>query len=182
MQLPRPLILLLLTFGLQVGAINFPYESRQLTDQDIGTWSAISFGDVSSAPSVYKGPKCKVLPEDAAWPNKEQWDQLNATVSGNLLKPYPVGAACYLDRPEYNETTCAYLVGAATTTRFFFSDPLTSLTTWGEGATCLQLLNTTGRTCQQGGFPVYVVNTSSVRDIQAGVNFARSQNLRLVIK
>ncbi len=182
MQLHRPLSVLLLTCGLRVGAINFPYESRQLTDQDIGTASVISFGDVASAPSTYQGPRCKVLPEDAAWPSKEKWDQLNATVDGNLLKPYPVGAACYPARPEYNATTCAYLVGTATTTRFFFNDPLTALTTWGEGATCLQLLNTTGRTCTQGGFPTYVVNATSVRDIQAGVNFARNQNLRLVIK
>ena len=178
----RPPLGLLLWGLLRVGAVSFPYESRQLTDQDIGTSSVISFGNVSSVPSVYRGPKCKVQPEDAAWPSKEQWDQLNATVNGNLLKPHPVGAACYPNRAEYNESTCAYLVGQATTTRFFFNDPLSCLTTWGEGATCLQLVNTTGRTCTQGGFPVYVVNATSVRDIQAAVNFARNQNVRLVIK
>lgn len=180
MQIPRPLSFLL--FALGVEAINFPYESTVLNEEDVGDFSAIAFGNLTSAPSTYQGPKCKVQPEDDAWPGEEQWARLNATVGGNLLKPYPVGAACYPDRPEYDSDTCAYLVGPATTTRFFFNDPLTALTTWGEGATCIQLLDTAGRTCTQGGFPVYVVNASSVRDIQAAVNFARNQNLRLVIK
>lgn len=172
----------LLLFALGAAALNFPYESPQLTEQDVGNFSAISFGNVSSVPAVYQGPKCKVGPEDAAWPSADQWARLNATVGGRLLHPTPVGAACYPSRPEYNNDTCAFLLGRATTTRFFMDDPLNLLTTWGEGATCLQLLNTTGRTCTQGGFPVYVVNASSVKDIQAAVNFARNQNLRLVIK
>ena len=180
MQISQFLSLLLL--ALEAEALNFPYESTQLTQQDIGNFSAISFGNLSSASSVYQGPKCKVQPEDTTWPSEEQWARLNATVGGNLLKPHPVGAACYPDRPEYSKDTCAYLLGPAAATRFFFDDPLTALTTWGEGATCLQLLNTTGRTCAQGGFPVYVVNATSVRDIQAAINFARNQNLRLVIK
>ncbi|KAK3391176.1 hypothetical protein B0H63DRAFT_508374 [Podospora didyma] len=171
-----------LLFALGAKAFNFPFESSQLTQQDVGNFSAISFGNPSSVPSVYQGPKCKVQPEDTAWPSEKQWDQLNATLDGNLLKPHPLGAACYPDRLEYNRDTCAYLLGPATATRLFFDDPLTALTTWGEGATCLQLLNTTGRTCTQGGFPVYVVNATSVRDIQAAVNFARNQNLRLVIR
>lgn len=162
--------------------LNFGYESTQLTTQEIGDFSAISFGNLTTAPSTYQGPKCKIQPGDAGWPTEEAWARLNATVGGQLLKPHPVGAACYPDRPEYDNATCTYLLGPATATRFFFDDPLTALTTWGEGATCLQLRNTTGRTCTQGGFPVYVVNATSVRDIQAAVNFARNRNLRLVIK
>ncbi|KAK3315658.1 hypothetical protein B0H66DRAFT_522146 [Apodospora peruviana] len=169
----------LLPHAIDAAALNFAYETTQLTAQEAGNFSAISFGNFTSS---YQKPRCKVQPEDAAWPSEAQWARLNATVGGHLLKPQPVGAACYPDRPEYNNATCAYLLGPATATRFFFNDPLTALTTWGEGATCLQLRNTTGRTCTQGGFPVYVVNATSVRDIQAAVNFARNQNLRLVIK
>lgn len=180
MQIPRPLGFLML--ALAVEAINFPYEATVLKEEDVGDFSAISFGSLTSAPATYQGPKCKIQPEDEGWPSEEQWARLNETVGGNLLKPTPVGAACYPDRPEYDNETCSYLLGPATTSRFFFNDPLTALTTWGEGATCIQLLNTTGRTCTQGGFPVYVVNATSVRDIQAAVNFARNQHLRLVIK
>lgn len=162
-------------------AVNFPYEVSQLTDADIGDFAAVAFGNASAAPSTYQGPKCKLQPEDAGWPSEEQWARFNSSLGGRLLKPRPVSEACY-PGPAYNNATCDYLVNTAKNTRFFFDDPLSMLTTWGQGATCLAMLNTTGRTCTQGGFPLYVVNASSARDIQLAVNFARNQNLRLVIK
>ena len=36
--------------------------------------------------------------------------------------------------------------------------------------------------CTHGGFPVYAVNVSGVSQIQLAINFARNNNLRLVIK
>ena len=42
-------------------------------------------------------------------------------------------------------------------------------------------LGNTG-TCTLGGFPEYTVNVSTVAQVQLAVNFARSQNIRLVIK
>jgi hypothetical protein len=162
-------------------AVNFPYESTQLTESDIGDFSAIAFGNASSVPTTYQGPKCKVQPEDSAWPTESQWARFNTSVEGRLLRPRPVGEACY-PGPAYNNDTCTFLVGPAKNTRFFFDDPLSMLTTWGQGATCLALLNTTGRTCTLGGSPIYVVNATSVKHIQMAVNFARNQNLRLVIK
>ena len=161
---------------------NFAYEDRRLAEKHIGTFSAIAFGNASSAPKTYQGPKCKVQPDNPDWPSDSLWTRLNTSLNGRLLKPRPVGSACYPSQSNYNNATCAYLLGNATTTRFFLDDPLTSLVTWGQGGTCLQLLNTTGRTCDEKGFPAYVVNASTVQDIQAAVNFARNQNLRLVIK
>ena len=168
-------------FGVAVGAVNFPYEATQLAESDIGDFSALAFGNASSVPATYQGPKCKLLPEDAAWPSEAQWARFNNSIGGRLMKPRPVGEACY-PGPAYNNATCDFLVNSAKNTRFFFDDPLSMLTTWGEGATCLAMLNTTGRACTQGGFALYVVNASSTRDIQMAVNFARNQNLRLVIR
>lgn len=36
--------------------------------------------------------------------------------------------------------------------------------------------------CTLGGYPSYVVNASTVANIQLAVNFARNSNLRLVVK
>jgi FAD/FMN-containing dehydrogenase len=33
-----------------------------------------------------------------------------------------------------------------------------------------------------GGYPVYVANVSTVADVQAAANFARSTNVRVIIK
>lgn len=50
-----------------------------------------------------------------------------------------------------------------------------------EGWTCLPIA--TGEiTCTLGGYPSYVVNVSTVAQIQLAVNFARENGLRLVVK
>ncbi|KAK0716288.1 hypothetical protein B0H67DRAFT_487356 [Lasiosphaeris hirsuta] len=173
--------ILLFSASIHCLGFNFAYESLQLTNDHILDFTAIQFGNASSAPKTYQGPRCKYQPGDPSWPSTSEWASLNASLNGHLLKPEPPGSACY-PGPKYDADTCAFLVGPARATRFFLDDPLTSLVTWGEGATCLPMLNTTGRTCAQGGFPVYVVNASSVRDIQTAVNFARNRDIRLVIK
>jgi FAD/FMN-containing dehydrogenase len=52
-----------------------------------------------------------------------------------------------------------------------------------QGMTCQppSLFNLTG-TCEQGGYPLYVVNASGVAQIQLAVNFARNTGIRLVVK
>lgn len=50
-----------------------------------------------------------------------------------------------------------------------------------SGSTCLPIA--TGKpTCTLGGYPSYVVNVSTVAQIQLAVNFARENGLRLVVK
>lgn len=52
-----------------------------------------------------------------------------------------------------------------------------------EGKTCLAGTDTTSLgNCTQGGYSLYSVNISNVAQIQLAVNFARSLNLRLVVK
>lgn len=51
-----------------------------------------------------------------------------------------------------------------------------------EGATCVPTSNPDQGTCSALGFSNYVVKARTVLDVQLGVNFARSTNIRLVIK
>jgi hypothetical protein len=67
------------------------------------------------------------------------------------------------------------------TDRIFIDDPITVFMQWPEGDTCPLTLNATGN-CTQGGWPVYVVNATTVKQIQIAVNFASNEKLRLVIK
>jgi FAD/FMN-containing dehydrogenase len=50
-----------------------------------------------------------------------------------------------------------------------------------QGRTCLPYVNATG-TCTQGGYSSYAVNVSNVAQIQLAVNFARSTNVRLIVR
>ena len=159
---------------------NFPYESLQLTDAHVGNFSAVAFGDKTKAEAAHNGPACKAYPGTSQWPADQEWLQLNKTLEGALLKPSPPASACY-DGPSYNAKQCSFLMTGARESRFYINDPLTVLTQWPQGDTCILSAKPTGN-CTQGGFPVYVVNATTVRQIQAAVNFARNKNVRLVIK
>ncbi|KAK4032940.1 hypothetical protein C8A01DRAFT_20055 [Parachaetomium inaequale] len=162
-------------------ATNFPFEETQLSEDDIGNFSAIAFGDTASSSAGSEGvSRCRFEPGDRGWPTDQEWARLNATLEGRLLKPVPPAAACY-PGPYYDQAKCDFLLGLVNTTHFFLDDPLTILTTWPEGDTCFAVANPTGN-CTQGGYPSYVVNASSVKDIQLAVNFARNRNIRLNIK
>ncbi len=163
-------------------AVNFPFETVQLTDGDIGNFSAIAFGNTSAAPSPSTPGDCRAFPGTPAWPTGDEWTRLDASLGsdGGLLRPLPPGAACY-DGPQRDARQCQFLLFGAFGSRFYIDDPLTVLTTWPQGDTCQPSLLPQGN-CTQGGFPVYVVNATTVRHIQAAVNFARNRNLRLVIK
>jgi FAD/FMN-containing dehydrogenase len=108
----------------------------------------------------------RVRPTDAAWPSAEKWAKLNEAVGGNLIAaPSPFGA-------------CA-------------TDP--------KGAPCVDALaniqNPFYLGDQPGGTQVsgwldawtpapsaYAVKARSIGDVAAAVNFARDNNLRLVVK
>ena len=41
------------------------------------------------------GGMCRYIPGDAGWPNATDWDALNATVGGQLIKNVPVAHVCH---------------------------------------------------------------------------------------
>lgn len=175
-------LLLPLVFSLNhVAAVNFHYESTQLTRDDVKGIESLAFGDAKSAPTKYDGPKCKPVPGDKGWPSEKEWAVLNKTIGGRLLKPLPPGSVCFPGQPDYNLAQCDFLTSRASSTRFFLDHPINMMASWTEGNACLASTNTTS-TCTQGGFPVYVVNATTVKDIQAAVNFARNNKIRLVVR
>lgn len=175
-------VLALVASVLAVGAhglANFPHEAVQLEDRDIGDFSAIAFGGNSLARRGEQ-PKCRAFPGSEDWPATDEWDRLNTTLNGALLKPVPAASVCYAG-PNHDEDQCNFLLTDASATLFYNNDPLTVLSQWTQGNTCLAAEDPAGN-CTHGGFPVYVVNVTTTKDVQAAVNFARNWNIRLVIK
>ncbi|KAK3347034.1 hypothetical protein B0T25DRAFT_584102 [Lasiosphaeria hispida] len=158
----------------------FPSELIQLTESDIGNFSALAFSDPSRVLAGSSAPQCRAWPGSGDWPSDGEWRQLNTSLGGALLRPVPVASACYKGE-NYDAARCRYLVQQAGRTHFWIEDPLVVLTQWPQGSTCVAALNAQGN-CTRGGFPEYVVNATTVKHVQAAVNFARNKNIRLVIK
>jgi hypothetical protein len=159
------------------------FESIQLETHDVDLNPSIAFAD-QARPDQAPQTKCKAWPGTPDWPSASEWQMFNASLDGVLLQPkLPAAAACYPSSgPElYDAAKCSYLLTTAMGNEFYTNDPLTVLTQWPQGATCLPAVNATGN-CTLGGYPVYVVNATTVKQVQATVNFARNRNIRLVIK
>lgn len=168
--------------------INFPYEAIQLTDADIGNFLAVAFGNATGVTAANAGaaaPPCRAFPGSKDWPSAATWARLNATMDGGLLHPSPLGSVCYPNANgtlgAFNLTQCLELVFGSFDSRVYIDDPLTVLTSWPQGETCAATLQPQG-SCTRGGFPEYVVNVTTVKQVQAAVNFARNENVRLVVK
>jgi hypothetical protein len=172
-------LLLLIT---SVGARTLPFDNILLSTEDIQDYPAVEYDHIATAPAWdAPEPACRAWPGTDSWPSDEDWAQLNKTLGGTLLRPVPPAAVCHVDDPHYNETTCRWLVEESPETHAWLDDPLSTLTQWPQGGTCRLALNVPG-VCTRGGYPEYVVNATTVKHIQAAVNFARNKNVRLVIK
>jgi hypothetical protein len=173
------LIVLAASASFLVTAANFHFESNSLTDDEISSFNfpSVNFGDTKK--NDQSNIRCKVFPGDADWPTAKEWTLLNTTLGGALLRPEPLAAACYPNDPLFNAEQCNLLL--ATRSRVFIDDALSLGNGWPQGNTCPLTRNPTGN-CTRGGYPEYVVNATSARQIQIAVNFARNRNIRLVVK
>ncbi|KAL5436005.1 hypothetical protein PMIN07_012137 [Paraphaeosphaeria minitans] len=176
-MLDMALFCVLIFLASTVFAVNFNFESKQLTDSDIIRFPDIHFGDVSQSPPQ---EECRYSPDDDDWPSDAEWQRFNATLGGALLKPQPLAISCYAG-PEYDAAKCATLQSGWRNMAQHANHPISVMSQWATGMTCAPTKNPNS-TCAQGGFPVYTVNAMTVRHVQMAVNFARNRNIRLVIK
>ncbi|KAK7965167.1 hypothetical protein PG988_010171 [Apiospora saccharicola] len=159
-------------------------DSIQLTEHDVGDFSAIAFGDRTAAVSQRRQQqqqRCSIFPGDDLWPPETEWTRLNRSLDGVLLRPTPAGAVCYPDHPAYDAAQCQFLLQDARSTRFWLDDPLTELAQWTQGTTCPAIASQTQgemKNCTRGGFPEYVVNATTAKHVQIAVNFARNKGIR----
>jgi FAD/FMN-containing dehydrogenase len=122
-------------------------------------------GSVGATPSSPL-PGSRVRPSDPGWPDTAAWENLNQTVGGRLIKVEP---------PLAGYTTAADDAARATVLKnlqnpFYIGDQ--------PGAT-----QTTGWVDAWMSAPsVYAIAAQTTDDVVAGVNFARTNNLRLVVK
>jgi len=119
-----------------------------------------------AASAASRGPFRRNLPGDPAWPSADRWESLNRSVGGRLLRVVsplancssaPDGAAC---SEVFTELKNPYYIGD--------HDALTQTCGWVDGWTSQP--------------SVYAVIANTAQDVVHAVNFARENNLRLVVK
>jgi FAD/FMN-containing dehydrogenase len=111
-------------------------------------------------------PFARVRPGDAYWPTPAQWDELKAAVGGNLLKPHALFAPC---APDPRSAACTE-VSQNLRNPFYLGDQPggTQVSGWLDAWTPAP--------------SAYAVKARNTQDVVHAVNFARTHNLRAVVK
>src|SRR6267154_5046902 len=105
-------------------------------------------------------------PSDAAWPSQSAWKQLNDAVGGNLI---PVEFPLSVLKSDPDGDAAKQLLKNLKNPYFLGDEPgLTESTGWVDAWATKP--------------SVYAVAARNANDIAAAVNFARENNLRLVVK
>ncbi len=118
----------------------------------------------NSAPA--KPTMSRVRPGDPAWPSEALWEELNREVGGRLIKVRSPLSAC-VSAPS--SEACAQLAREIKNPYYLGDEPGLTQTLGWVGAW-------TSRPS------IYAVAAQSTEDVVVAVNFARTQNMRLVVK
>src|SRR5215471_5858480 len=111
-------------------------------------------------------PVSRVRPGDPAWPSAALWDRLKRDVGGRLIEMRSPFAVC---RDDPVGLPCDELFGELKNPYYIGDDPaLTQTAGWVDAWTAQP--------------SVYAVAAETTADVAAAVNFARDNNLRLVVK
>jgi FAD/FMN-containing dehydrogenase len=111
-------------------------------------------------------PQARVRLGDPAWPSEESWDQLDHDVGGRLIKVRSPLADCVGGTPD---ATCEQVFKELKNPYYL-----------GDEVGLTQSLGWIGAWTSEPS--VYAVAAKTTQDVVAAVNFARTNNLRLVVK
>ena len=126
-------------------------------------WRYLPAEAVDASPLL---PVRRVRPSDAAWPDPASWEKLNQMVGGRLLKVESPLAAC---KGGADSAACEKVIKDLRNPFYVGDQPgATQSTGWVDAWTSAP--------------SVYAVAAETTDDVVAAVNFARVNNLRLVVK
>ncbi|KPM38467.1 hypothetical protein AK830_g8098 [Neonectria ditissima] len=132
------------------------------------------------------------VPGASCWPTSAEWNQLNRTISGQLIQAVPPASVCYQSEDNFSQEACKEVLDHWGTDEFHSDDPVSvSAIEWMEGGCDPIYPNGTvflansgedGKVCSRRGYPAYVVNATAAADVQAAVRFAQDKNVRVTVK
>jgi FAD/FMN-containing dehydrogenase len=127
----------------------------------------IMFGrGLPSQAGVRRSVTHRVRPSDPLWPSAASWEKLKAMVGGNLLAPQALFAAC---QTNPSGSACTEVLKNIRNPIYIGDQPAgTEVSGWLDAWTPAP--------------SAYAVAARNAADVAAAVNFARENNLRLVVK
>ncbi|KAK4183730.1 hypothetical protein QBC35DRAFT_507454 [Podospora australis] len=131
---------------------------------------------------------CKCSPGQLCWPSQSKWNSLNTTVEGKLQVHIPPAASCYNQFVgplgtvnTYDAAACADVHANWENESWTVEKPGAALWTYFTNETCRPTMNPSD-TCTLGYYGVYTITATKRAHIKAGIDFARRNNIRLIVR
>jgi hypothetical protein len=169
--------------------ILFPFEEKQLTREYVASLpeeDVLLFafeGQLDEVEAVNDTDKrCRYDPSHKKWPSEKALAKLRKQLSSEsaLIAAVPQASVCY--GTAKNDAQCRQMANNWTNPYTHLDDPTEILSPLYQGLTCQPPAIFDSGSCTLGGSPSYVIKAKTVSDIQSGINFARNDWLRLVVK
>ena len=123
-------------------------------------------GPANAATAITRKRKPRVRPSDSAWPSAEHWEKLNLAVGGTLIPVRALFGAC---AAEPKGAACLDALKNIRNPYWIGDQPAgTQVSGWLDAWTPAP--------------SAYAIRARNAGDVAAGVIFARTHNLRLVVK
>lgn len=166
----------------------FQFEQQQLTREYVASLpeedaQLIAFeGQFETAAVNDTDKRCRYDPSHGRWPSEKAWKKLRKQLSSPdiLITTIPQASVCY--GPAKDDVKCEQLAKNWTNSYTHIDDPTEVLSPVYQGLTCQPPSIYDSGSCTLGGYPAYVIKAKTVSDLQCGINFARNDDLRLVVK
>ncbi|KAL4862754.1 hypothetical protein BDV12DRAFT_202744 [Aspergillus spectabilis] len=129
-------------------------------------------------------PTCRCFPDEPCWPSPQQWAVFNATVNGNLIATIPIGSVCHAKNifNTPSQQACSELLFRWTDPATHYSTSSSPMSAWWANFTCSPFAPPDSPCTSLGPLVQYAVSVTSPKDVQATLHFARTHNIRLVIR
>ncbi|KAJ0318402.1 hypothetical protein Brms1b_004427 [Colletotrichum noveboracense] len=121
-------------------------------------------------------------PNDICWPSDKEWGRFNSSIAGNLIQTAPPAAPCYAG-PNRDAAACEAVTQGWSTATFQASQPIGYDYPLNSSCPLAQFTaNAPSANCTIGNSPVFAVNVTDEEHISKAVEFAKKNNIRVVVK
>ncbi|KAK6834330.1 hypothetical protein PG987_009024 [Apiospora arundinis] len=124
---------------------------------------------------------CKCGPEEKCWPSEDAWASLDRSLGGRLIKTEPIAESCY-PGAAFDRAECDYVTKRWSDQDFMTSNPIGR--PYPYNITCAPVDYGSGAvpgSCILGISPRYAVNATERGHILSAMDFAKQNNIRLVV-
>ncbi|KAF9871346.1 FAD-dependent monooxygenase [Colletotrichum karsti] len=127
---------------------------------------------------------CKNTPLDANWARPDEWNALNQSVGGMLIKTQPSASSCFEGNPFSSPLSCDEVDRDWSSGSFHAQRPESIDYPYWANSSCVPPSDYGYKDdgCTLGGLPEFVLNATSASQIAVAMKWASMRNIRIIAK